>query len=136
MTTPDPNSIGPHRPDSVRGWLVFEWLPPDLQAAEDATAEADYRRVRMMGSVAAPMMRGPLTRPATPTERLLLEHLGLELPERLATWVSYPSPGVRRRTWPVLHITDPPWTSAELAGMTPDKEFLDDWEKLTGGDQS
>lgn len=140
MTAPgpyDPNEIGEHRPDNVRGWLVFSHLPKALQDAEDATQEADFRRARIIGSVAAPMVRGPVTRPATPTERILLEHLGLELPERLATWVSFPSAGVRRRTWPVLHITEPPWTSTELEAMTPSQESIDSWNEFTGlGDQS
>ena len=75
-----------------RGVLVFESLPADLQRAEDSTAAADRARMRPRG----------FARPATDTERQLLEHLGHELPDELVTTVTYPSPGVRRRRWLAL----------------------------------
>ncbi|MBD8057226.1 hypothetical protein ICV35_26680 [Rhodococcus ruber] len=98
------NDIGPQytQPDP-RGWLVFEYLPDHLQAREDATLAADHER-------AAHGLRS-FTRPATDTERVLLEHLGYghiteegtrALPTDLATTVVYHSPGIRRRTFPAL----------------------------------
>ncbi|KUI13388.1 hypothetical protein AU192_24720 [Mycobacterium lehmannii] len=134
MTAPD--EIGEHRPDKYRGWLVFAHLPKELQDAEDATQEADYRRSRLIGSVAAPMMRGPWARPATDAERTLLAHLGFTLPERLVTWVSYPTATVRKRRWPQLETVEPPWTQAELAGMAPSQQFMDQWADLTEGEES
>lgn len=90
------DAIGPQKPQpDPRGWLVFDHLPPDLQAAEDATAHADYERAMATGN-------GIHTRPATPTERLLLEHLGLELPDELTTMVVSQTKGTRLRRWPQL----------------------------------
>jgi hypothetical protein len=81
-----------------RGWLVFEYLPDDLQRAEDSRAAADFDR-RLLKP------RG-FTRPATETERALLEHLGHVLPEELLTTVTFPSKGCRRRRWPVLETPE------------------------------
>lgn len=91
------DAIGPQKPQpDPRGWLVFDYLPPDLQAAEDATAHADYMRAMATGN-------GIYTRPATPAERELLEHLGLEdLSDDLMTMVIHQTPGVRLRRWPQL----------------------------------
>lgn len=89
-----PETIGPHRPGDPRGWLVFEWLPDDLQLAEDSTLENDYSSQHWLRRVR--------NRPATATERLLLEHLGHALPAELTTRVEYFSPTFRNRRWPAL----------------------------------
>ena len=91
MTT----DIGPHRPDDPRGLLMFDYLPNELQRLEDQRQAADHARLRNGVNGFA--------RPATDTERTLLEHLGHELPELLVTQVLWLSAGVRRRTWPALN---------------------------------
>jgi hypothetical protein len=112
-----------------RGILVFEYLPDHLQKAEDSTAAADVDRhrfgtyrasgtwvttdpdelSRVMARARTVLtkagMQPPRTfpRPATPTERALLEHLGFtDLPDELFTAVSFPTYGVRNRRWPQL----------------------------------
>lgn len=89
--------IGAHRPDDPRGWLLFEQLPGDLQNAEDSRLAADRQHVRDNDN-----MFWSFTRPATNTERTLLEHLGYTLPDTLRTHVNWLSPGVRNRRWPQL----------------------------------
>lgn len=76
--------------DDPRGILTFiEPLPEPHQSAEDTTLAWDYtHRDR--------------TRPATDTERILLEHLGYELPDDLRTVVRFNSATVRNRSWPQL----------------------------------
>jgi hypothetical protein len=96
MTT---DTIGPQHARASegtdpRGWLVFHWLPSDLQAAEDATAAADKERSNFRA-------RG-YERPATDAERQLLEHLGHQLPDNLVTFVRHRTRGVRERRWPQL----------------------------------
>lgn len=91
------DSIGPQLDRAAdgtdpRGWLVFEWLPDDLQRAEDSTAAADFDRCRF----------STVQRPATDAERTLLDHLGHVLPDELTTHVSYVSGAVRNRRWPQL----------------------------------
>lgn len=94
MTTPS-SEIGQQHPQpDPRGWLVFTSLPAPLQNAEDSTQAAD--RDRWIGAFVS------FDRPATPTERLLLGHLGHDVPDALVTTVSYPSTGVRRRRWLTL----------------------------------
>jgi hypothetical protein len=83
-----------------RGWLVFEWLPTDLQAAEDSTQVADRDRARLFGP-------RKYERSATAAERTLLEHLGHVLPDELTTVVTWPSRAVRRRVWPQLEQETP-----------------------------
>jgi hypothetical protein len=84
-----------------RGELVFDALPDELQAAEDATAAADHERAHAdSGRSIGPILHS--TRPATPTERILLAHLGYTVPDQLTTVVSYYTTGVRNRTWPQL----------------------------------
>ncbi|MDX1883050.1 hypothetical protein [Mycolicibacterium sp. 120270] len=103
-------TIGPHRADDPRGLLLFEWLPDDLQRHEDATQAHDFSR-----GIGGPDVRRAFEfdpfhgrrvwafyRTATPTERLLLEHLGYELPAELETRVQYITETLRRRTWPAL----------------------------------
>jgi hypothetical protein len=93
------------QPDA-RGWLVFHGLHPDLQKAEDATQAADHAYQRQTG-------RRRWSRPATPTERLLLAHLGYTLPEGLlATHIDYTTDSLRRRTWPTLESQQPEGISA------------------------
>lgn len=90
------NEIGPQKPQpDPRGILVFDWLPPDLQNAEDSTQDCDITRARRD-------YWGQWSRPATPTERTLLEHLGYVLPTDLRTRVQYLTEGVRHRSWPQL----------------------------------
>ena len=91
MTEP----IGPQRPNDPRGWLRFQSLPADLQRHEDSRQEADQRLYR-------DGERSRFQRPATDTERTLLEHLGYRCPPDLHTTVIWLSPGVRRREWPQL----------------------------------
>ncbi|MCD2127734.1 hypothetical protein QM787_04360 [Rhodococcus ruber] len=83
------------RPEDPRGWLTFDGLLPEpWQSAEDSTLENDFRiRARL--------------RPATSTERALLEHLGYELPADLITHVQFLSATVRRRTWLDIKIPTP-----------------------------
>lgn len=87
--------VGPHRPGDVRGLLVFEWLPDELQNLEDATVYADY--VRAQGHWGR-----TFTRPATDTEKVLLTLLGYDVPAELVTRVSNPSGGLRTRHWPAI----------------------------------
>jgi hypothetical protein len=92
------DTIGAHRPDDPRGWLLFESLPIDLQNAEDSRLGADRQRVRDNDHSAS-----SFTREATDTERLLLSHLGYAVPTGpLTTYVRWLSPGVRQRRWPAL----------------------------------
>ena len=107
MTSPD--GIGPQKPDDPRGWLVFDWLPADLQNAEDSTLAADrgehpglHRSVHFSPPTDFAYVRSRFTRPATATERVLLEHLGYDLPDDLTTRVHWISSGVRNRSWPQL----------------------------------
>ncbi|PPJ24148.1 hypothetical protein C5E45_28285 [Nocardia nova] len=82
-----------------RGWLVFESLPTDLQRLEDSRLQADFED--------AEEHRGwPWMRPATDTERALLEHLGYTLPATLTTRVDYDT-GIRCRRWPDLEGQTP-----------------------------
>ena len=88
------DSIGNQLPQpDPRGWLVFSSLPDDLQRAEDSTAAADFDR-RLFSRT--------IQRPATDTERLLLEHLGYPVPTELTTYVRYLTESVRHRSWPAL----------------------------------
>lgn len=100
------DQIGAHRPDAVRGWLVFDHLPPDLQIAEDSTLAADHER-------AAARHGRAFTRDATEAERILLAHIGFtELTDDLRTRVQWVASGVRKRTWPQLDGTTDPAPSA------------------------
>jgi hypothetical protein len=91
-TTIGPQHARAQQGTDPRGWLVFAWLPTDLQNAEDSTAVADRDRMKPRG----------FERPATDTERVLLEHLGYTLPDELVTFVKYRTRGVRHRSWPQL----------------------------------
>lgn len=85
------SDIGEHRPCKYRGWLVFSYLPADLQMAEDRTQATDYDRCRGSfggggddGNGGSPFRRSSqqwdrtkITRPATDTERILLQHIGV-----------------------------------------------------------
>jgi hypothetical protein len=130
------DTIGEQYPQpDARGWLVFHGLPDDLQRAEDSTQYADLGRagrgdwwdpalwgvqtraeahqkvdeaIEVVGDAARPAW-GRFTRPATPTERLLLQHLGYLLPTDdtgdpapLYTVVGYVTDTLRCRTWPQL----------------------------------
>src|SRR4051794_37123571 len=83
-----------------RGRLVFEYLPDDMQRAEDSTAVNDRDKARLLNP------RGPV-RPATSAEIELLGHLGYTVPDELETVVSWPSRACRRRTWPGLEGQTP-----------------------------
>jgi hypothetical protein len=130
------DQIGEQYPaDDPRGILTFSHLPADLQRAEDSTQAADIGRAargdwwspvtwgvdtkaeaqaalkragEVIGDAATPGW-GRFVRPATPTERLLLQHLGYALPTDdagdpapLYTVVSYVTETLRCRTWPQL----------------------------------
>lgn len=94
MTSPDLSGVEQLEQPDPRGILALRYLPESVQNCEDATHHSDYvQRV------------GPRTRvrPATPTERLLLEWLGHgPLPETLNTHVKFHSPGCWNRRWPQL----------------------------------
>lgn len=92
------DQIGAQHPQpDPRGWLVFDHLPAMLQAAEDARAAADVDR----------LAGGAFERPATATERLLLEHLGHDLTEHPELVTKVQARGVRRRSWPELDPDEP-----------------------------
>ena len=80
-----------------RGRLVFEDLPSALQNAEDSTQAADKERTNPRGRV--------FERPATDTERALLDHLGYAVPDVLVTVVKWLTPGCRHRSWPQLEAS-------------------------------
>lgn len=97
--------VGPQLQDNgIRGWLTFEYLPPDLQNAEDSTQASDWDRWHgaSRGNFRYRGDRKVLDRMATATERALLEHLDYELPAELTTRVEWVNDIVRRRTWPQL----------------------------------
>ena len=96
-----------------RGWLVFHGLPNDLQNGEDATQAADYARrgrIDTKWRTEYDPDSGKtvwfFNRPATPTERALLEHLGHTLPADLLTRVSFRTETLRQRRWPSLETDD------------------------------
>lgn len=95
------DQIGPQVDDNgIRGWLTFQWLPDELQRAEDSTLAADHERARQRFGRA-------FTREATDAERELLTHLGHEMPDELTTRVAWPASGVRNRRWPQLEGETP-----------------------------
>jgi hypothetical protein len=84
-----------------RGWLVFDHLGHELTLREESTQSADSERCSERFS------QRPLKRPATDTERLLLQHIGFtDLPDDLTTVVTYPTTGVRNRRWPQLETEE------------------------------
>lgn len=89
--------VGPQKPNDARGWLTFDHLPAEIKRAEDATQAYDHDQ--MSGDW---MGRAKRSRPATETERALLEHLGYTLPEKLTTEVEWITPSIRHRSWPEL----------------------------------
>jgi hypothetical protein len=94
--------IGSHIADDPRGWLRFTYLAAELRRAEDATLAADRERAGRPGDYGAVPT---FTRPATATERTLLQHLGHTLPDNLNTTVTWVSDGVRNRRWIQLERT-------------------------------
>lgn len=87
--------VGPQLPQpDPRGALVFEYLPDELQVAEDSRQWADYEQAGGCGIA--------FHRPATTAERELLEHLGHTVPDVLDTRVQFITRGIRNRTWPAL----------------------------------
>lgn len=113
----------PLQDNLARGIATFTSLPDDLQRAEDSTLAADRARwddgwstsrglvwkriktvvpgIRRDGVEPEPEWVRVFDRPATNTERMLLEHLGYELPDDLVTRVTFFGP-VRNRRWPQL----------------------------------
>lgn len=109
--------------NGARGWLAFTELPPALQRAEDSTLAADRARwddgwstgrglvwkriktvvpgIQRQGVEPAATWVRVFDRAATDTERMLLEHLGYELPDDLTTRVTFFA-AVRNRRWPQL----------------------------------
>lgn len=110
--------VGPQHPKAAegtdpRGWLVFEYLPENLQRDEDSRLAADHDWFHaglnhhlddQTGTLAPHLARGNTSwrRHATPAERALLEHLGYALPTELWTFVAFRTDNVRRRTWPQI----------------------------------
>jgi hypothetical protein len=93
-----PNDIGPQHPNDALGWLCFDGLPDEVQRAEDATLAADHHRI-----TEDMLLPFEFVRPATDTERILLEHIGFDhLPDNLTTTVRWLSFGLRNRRWPAL----------------------------------
>jgi hypothetical protein len=112
MTTP--NTIGPQKPQpDPRGILVFDWLPADLQNAEDSRQAADYEWINGDHHYALPRGNFLWRRAATSAERVLLQHLGYQLPDVLWTNVTYWTQGVRHRSWPQLADQTPTITEGE-----------------------
>jgi hypothetical protein len=105
-------TIGPQLPQpDPRGWLVFEWLPDDLQNAEDSTQAADHAWFAADYGEMPWIHKAnvPWRRKATPAEITLLRHLHFDLDHLdgdLKTVVSYLTTGVRRRVWPQLETQD------------------------------
>ena len=95
--------VGPQLPQpDPRGWLVFQWLPLEVQRLEDSRQMADFEEADNHRG----MWARPWTRPATATERALLEHLGHTVPAELTTTIDY-SAGIRRRRWLQLEGSTP-----------------------------
>jgi hypothetical protein len=102
MTAPDLSGVQQMAPRDVevRGWLALTGLPNDVQNAEDSTANADKERRWSPSLHKRGQAGGPFKRPATPTERMLLEHLGYgPLPDDLVTTVRFYTRAVRNRRW-------------------------------------
>jgi hypothetical protein len=98
MTTPYEIGSQVPQPDA-RGWLVFRYLPPNLQRYEDQTYAADSDRLRHEEHT---WSSTTWLRPATDTEKYLLAHLGYDVPEILWTRVEYKTASLRHRSWPIL----------------------------------
>ncbi len=81
-----PDTIGNQlpQPDRIRGWLVFDHLPADLQKAEDSTRFADAGALHTIGNPIGHVGGGITYRPSrlvrtvTGAELILLEHLGYD----------------------------------------------------------
>ena len=105
------DTMGPQRVDDRRGWLVFEWLPDNLQRAEDATQAHDYGHSGVHWQREFDHVRGlPVRcfyRPATEAERTLLAHLGHTLPTKLDTRVEFLTETLRQRRWRQLEQESP-----------------------------
>ncbi|MBN7304339.1 hypothetical protein IUQ79_20800 [Mycobacteroides abscessus subsp. bolletii] len=102
--------VGEQYQNDPRGWLTFSHLPDELQRAEDATQAADFVRWSDSQAHSRVYFGIPFDRPATATERVLLEYLGYQLPEALTTIVNYPASGggIRQRRWPALENSATP----------------------------
>lgn len=97
MTAPDLSQIEQMSQPDIRGWLCINNLPNELQHLEDGRAAADLD-----------MRKRTFERPATDTERLLLDHLGYgPIPDDLTTTVHYFTTSVRQRRWPALEPEEP-----------------------------
>lgn len=106
-----PDTIGNQlpQPDRIRGWLVFDHLPDDLQKAEDSTRFADAGALHTIGNPIGHVGGGITYRPnrlvrtVTGTELILLEHLGYDTAKVTQTVVRG-----RHRSWPCLEDTPRP----------------------------
>jgi hypothetical protein len=129
-----PRLAGAAEGTDVRGWLAFAApLPEPYATAEDSTQGADsqrwfqlpatdgwltalwntvdadelrhYRKLtkQLLQQVGSTNWRN-FARPATPTEKILLEALGYPLPDNdiLITCVTWPTRGIRSRRWPQI----------------------------------
>lgn len=113
MTTPPevappcPECAGDYLPDHPAGRLMWVHTPAcPLRAAEDATQAADHTRLST---------RATLTRPATPTEIVLLGVRGLLDPttgettdssDEIITHLSRVTASIVQRSWPELEPDD------------------------------
>ena len=86
--------------EDPRGILVFSFLPPALDNAENSTAAADFDRRRLKP-------RG-FTRDASAAEVELLQFLGYQVPAGLQTVVMFKSKALRHRSWPALQEVSNP----------------------------
>ena len=97
MTATCPTCAGAQMIDHPAGWLAWRHTNTcTIRDAEDARQVADHDG---LGSDYT------FTRPATEAERVLLQVLGHAVPDTLGTVVTYLTPGVHRRTWPVLDVS-------------------------------
>lgn len=94
MTATCPTCSGEQMPNHPAGWLAWQHENGCLtRMLEDATAAADFERVRR---------RGPFKRTATPAELTLLAALGYPIPTGLLTAVAPMTTSVVYRGWPTL----------------------------------
>lgn len=98
-----PECGGQHIPDHPGGPLYFKHrLTCLLLALEDTRQASDKEGLGFPPYTPRkdPSKQDNPGRPVTPTERLLLEHLGYTVPEDAICVVGWITPGVRSRTFP------------------------------------
>lgn len=110
------DTIGPQIIDTWRGWLRFEYLPDDLQRAEDSTQAFDFGQAQRCCGVSrfydSETCVWFYVRAATDAEQTLLAHLGYAIPAEgddgypLETRVEWQTETLRKRRWPALETTE------------------------------